>query len=93
MLIADCVAAIRSSFVLLCFQFKVDGKWHTWIDYDRFQDLARAYQESGGKKVFSSSDYTAQTPDWALFGASEQGFDPAETRFQRRNKGKDLSGC
>uniref|UniRef100_A0A3Q2YFM6 S-adenosyl-L-methionine-dependent tRNA 4-demethylwyosine synthase TYW1 n=1 Tax=Hippocampus comes TaxID=109280 RepID=A0A3Q2YFM6_HIPCM len=74
-------------------KFKVNGKWHTWIDYDRFQDLARAYQESGGEKVFSSSDYTAQTPDWALFGASEQGFDPAETRFQRRNKGKDLSGC
>ncbi|XP_049582868.1 S-adenosyl-L-methionine-dependent tRNA 4-demethylwyosine synthase TYW1 [Syngnathus scovelli] len=74
-------------------KFKVDGKWHTWIDYDRFQDLAKAHQESGGLEAFSSSDYVARTPDWALFGASQQGFDPAETRFQRRNKGKDVSGC
>ncbi|XP_077422860.1 S-adenosyl-L-methionine-dependent tRNA 4-demethylwyosine synthase TYW1 [Vanacampus margaritifer] len=74
-------------------KFKVDGEWRTWIDYERFQDLVQAYQESSGQKVFSSSDYTARTPDWALFGASQQGFDPAETRFQRRNKGKDVSGC
>lgn len=24
--------------------FMVDGQWHTWIDYDRFQDLVRAGQ-------------------------------------------------
>ncbi|XP_061638248.1 S-adenosyl-L-methionine-dependent tRNA 4-demethylwyosine synthase TYW1 isoform X2 [Phyllopteryx taeniolatus] len=74
-------------------KFKVDGEWRTWIDYERFQDLARAQLESGGQKVFASSDYTAPTPDWALFGARERGFDPAESRFQRRNKGKDVSGC
>ncbi|XP_057684997.1 S-adenosyl-L-methionine-dependent tRNA 4-demethylwyosine synthase TYW1-like [Corythoichthys intestinalis] len=74
-------------------KFKVDGDWHTWIDYERFQDLARAHQESGGLSVFSSLDYMAPTPKWALFGAFEQGFDPADTRFQRRNKGKDISGC
>ncbi|XP_077578587.1 S-adenosyl-L-methionine-dependent tRNA 4-demethylwyosine synthase TYW1 [Stigmatopora nigra] len=74
-------------------KFKVDGEWHTWIDYERFQDLSRAHHESGGLAVFSSSDYMAPTPPWALFGARQQGFDPAETRFQRRNKGKDVSGC
>ncbi|XP_077467675.1 S-adenosyl-L-methionine-dependent tRNA 4-demethylwyosine synthase TYW1 [Stigmatopora argus] len=74
-------------------KFKVDGEWHTWIDYERFQDLSRAHHESGGLHVFSSSDYMAPTPHWALFGARQQGFDPVETRFQRRNKGKDVSGC
>ncbi|XP_061683404.1 S-adenosyl-L-methionine-dependent tRNA 4-demethylwyosine synthase TYW1 isoform X2 [Syngnathoides biaculeatus] len=74
-------------------KFKVDGEWRTWIDYERFQDLARAHLESGGRKAFSALDYTAPTPHWALFGAREQGFDPAESRFQRRNKGKDISGC
>ncbi|KAM8854365.1 S-adenosyl-L-methionine-dependent tRNA 4-demethylwyosine synthase TYW1 isoform 2-T2 [Synchiropus picturatus] len=69
-------------------KFKVDGEWWTWIDYDRFQDLVQTDQES-----FSALDYMAKTPTWALFGAHEQGFDPADTRFQRRNKTKDVSGC
>nr|XP_057936807.1 S-adenosyl-L-methionine-dependent tRNA 4-demethylwyosine synthase TYW1 isoform X2 [Doryrhamphus excisus] len=74
-------------------KFKNDGEWWTWIDYERFQDLVRAHEESGGHRSFSSMDYMARTPAWALFGAHEQGFDPVETRFQRRNKTKDLSGC
>lgn len=74
-------------------KFKVDGEWWTWIDYERFQELVQAFEESGGKQSFSASDYMAKTPRWALFGADEQGFDPADTRFQRRNKTKDISGC
>ncbi|KAM4566352.1 S-adenosyl-L-methionine-dependent tRNA 4-demethylwyosine synthase TYW1 [Odontesthes bonariensis] len=74
-------------------KFKVDGEWWTWINYERFQELAEAYEQSGGRRSFSASDYIAQTPRWALFGAHEQGFDPADTRFQRRNKTKDISGC
>ncbi|XP_039986879.1 S-adenosyl-L-methionine-dependent tRNA 4-demethylwyosine synthase TYW1 [Xiphias gladius] len=74
-------------------KFKVDGEWWTWIDYERFQELVRAHEESGGQRSFSASDYMAKTPSWALFGAREQGFDPADTRFQRRNKTKDISGC
>ncbi|KAM9801037.1 S-adenosyl-L-methionine-dependent tRNA 4-demethylwyosine synthase TYW1 isoform 2-T2 [Neosynchiropus ocellatus] len=69
-------------------KFKVDGEWWTWIDYDRFQDLVQTHQES-----FSALDYMAKTPGWALFGAHEQGFDPTDTRFQRRNKTQDVSGC
>lgn len=71
----------------------MDGEWWTWIDYERFQELVQAYDESGGQQTFSALDYVAKTPSWALFGAQEQGFDPAETRFQRRNKSKDISGC
>uniref|UniRef100_A0A671WMX0 tRNA-yW synthesizing protein 1 homolog (S. cerevisiae) n=1 Tax=Sparus aurata TaxID=8175 RepID=A0A671WMX0_SPAAU len=74
-------------------KFKVDGEWWTWIDYERFQELVQTHEESGGRQSFSALDYTAKTPSWALFGANEQGFDPADTRFQRRNKTKDISGC
>ncbi|KAM6988520.1 S-adenosyl-L-methionine-dependent tRNA 4-demethylwyosine synthase TYW1 [Tautogolabrus adspersus] len=74
-------------------KFKVDGEWWTWIDYERFQELVQVHEESEGQKSFSALDYIAKTPSWALFGACEQGFDPADTRFQRRNKTKDISGC
>ncbi|XP_059187835.1 S-adenosyl-L-methionine-dependent tRNA 4-demethylwyosine synthase TYW1 isoform X2 [Centropristis striata] len=74
-------------------KFKVDGEWWTWIDYERFQELVQAHEESGGQRGFSALDYMSKTPSWALFGAREQGFDPVDTRFQRRNKTKDISGC
>ncbi|KAM9318067.1 S-adenosyl-L-methionine-dependent tRNA 4-demethylwyosine synthase TYW1 isoform 2-T2 [Pholidichthys leucotaenia] len=74
-------------------KFKVDGEWWTWINYERFHELVQAYNESGGQQGFSALDYIAKTPSWALFGAQEQGFDPADTRFQRRNKTKDITGC
>ncbi|KAL2095769.1 hypothetical protein ACEWY4_007917 [Coilia grayii] len=74
-------------------KFKVDGEWWTWIDYERFQELIQAYEESGGAKTFSALDYMARTPSWALFGAGERGFDPADTRYQRKSKTKDISGC
>ncbi|TMS07725.1 S-adenosyl-L-methionine-dependent tRNA 4-demethylwyosine synthase [Larimichthys crocea] len=74
-------------------KFKTDGEWWTWIDYERFQELVQLHEESGGQRSFSALDYAAKTPSWALFGAHEQGFDPTDTRFQRRNKTKDVSGC
>uniref|UniRef100_A0A672LQ32 tRNA 4-demethylwyosine synthase (AdoMet-dependent) n=1 Tax=Sinocyclocheilus grahami TaxID=75366 RepID=A0A672LQ32_SINGR len=74
-------------------KFKVDGKWWTWIDYERFQELIQEYEESGGTKSFSAMDYMSKTPSWAIFGAGERGFDPLDTRFQRKNKTKDISGC
>ncbi|XP_050002226.1 S-adenosyl-L-methionine-dependent tRNA 4-demethylwyosine synthase TYW1 isoform X2 [Alexandromys fortis] len=74
-------------------KFKVSGEWWTWIDYSRFRELVLQYEESGGAKTFSASDYMARTPRWALFGARERGFDPKDTRYQRKNKAKDVSGC
>ncbi|XP_044528972.1 S-adenosyl-L-methionine-dependent tRNA 4-demethylwyosine synthase TYW1-like [Gracilinanus agilis] len=74
-------------------KFKIDGEWWTWIDYDRFQELIQEYENSHGLKTFSAKDYVAKTPHWAVFGASERGFDPKDTRFQRKNKSKDISGC
>lgn len=55
------------------------GRWHTWIDYERFQDLVA---ENGGSNI-NSEDYMAVTPDWAVYGAEEGGFDPAETRVKK----------
>ncbi len=80
-------------FFPVCLQFKVDGEWWTWIDYERFQELILEYEESEGTKSFSAMDYMAKTPSWAIFGARERGFEPSDTRFQRKNKTKDISGC
>jgi len=65
------------------------GKWRTWIDYDRFHELVQRFYSTG--EGFESSDYLADTPDWALWGAVEEGFDPGETRFKRvRTKKADV---
>ena len=32
-------------------KFLVDGEWHTWIDYDKFHQLAEAHRVSGGTQV------------------------------------------
>eukprot|EP00053_Salpingoeca_punica_P015214 m.139375 g.139375 ORF g.139375 m.139375 type:complete len:805 (-) comp16653_c4_seq1:262-2676(-) len=81
-------------FLIAHKKFKVDGRWHTWIDYDRFHDLVAAGQP------FTSMDYLAPTPEWAVMGHAARGFDPQETRFHRRAKPStdpekkiDLSGC
>lgn len=74
-------------------KFKVENEWWTWIDYERFQELIRTYEKSGGTETFTALDYMAKTPSWALFGSTERGFDPVDTRFQRKNKTKDISGC
>lgn len=102
------VSLVRDQFALLCLhshcfvfcfclhislQFKVDGEWWTWIDYERFHELIQQYNESNGAKTFTALDYMAKTPSWAVFGARERGFDPSDTRFLRKNKTKDISGC
>jgi len=59
-------------------EFFVDGHWHTWIDFDKFQDLVEA------KAPFTAADYILPTPSWAIFGADEHGFDPEENRLKSR---------
>lgn len=73
-------------------KFKVNGKWHTWIDYDKFQKLYKEYMESEGEKKFTSDQYMVPTPSWALFQSKEKGFDPAETRFHRKGKANRNDG-
>jgi tRNA wybutosine-synthesizing protein 1 len=68
-------------------RFLVEGQWHTWIDYPKFDELIAAYYESNGSKTFTSTDYLAPTPDWALYKSSERGFDPVESRYRRTKTG------
>ncbi|KAM8975637.1 S-adenosyl-L-methionine-dependent tRNA 4-demethylwyosine synthase TYW1-like [Pelodytes ibericus] len=74
-------------------KFKIGSEWWTWIDYEKFQDLVQTYEKSGGIQKFTALDYMSRTPEWALFRSRERGFDPVDTRFQRKNKTKDISGC
>ena len=68
-------------------KFKVDGVWHTWIDYPKFHQLVREYHASGKTKTFTSQDYMAPTPSWALYKSEEHGFDPVESRWKRNKAG------
>lgn len=65
-------------------RFFRDGTWHTWINYEKFQDLAAA------GAPFGAEDYMLPTPRWAVFGQPEGGFDPRQTRVKkvRRHPGK-----
>lgn len=60
-------------------------RWRTWIDYDRFHDLAEKHS-TDPTFSFGVEDFSAPTPDWALAGAAEEGFDPTDTRHFRKQK-------
>lgn len=63
-------------------KFKSDeGVWKTWIDYPRFHELFQRYLATG--ETFTALDYARATPEWAVFGSSDRGFDPCETRWRR----------
>lgn len=62
-------------------RFKINGKWHTHIDYPKFFELL----ESG--EPFGPMDYIAETPEWAYFGSEAQGFNPEDIRHR---KGKPI---
>lgn len=68
-------------------RFKVDGIWHTWIDYPKFNELVQEYYRTNGTFTFTSVDYRAPTPDWALYKSPERGFDPIESRWRRNKAG------
>lgn len=62
-------------------RFKVEGKWHTRIDYVRFFECL----ESG--EAFRPEDYMGpETPEWATWGNG--GFDPRDERVFRKGKNK-----
>ncbi|KMZ80122.1 hypothetical protein PVIIG_01902 [Plasmodium vivax India VII] len=64
-------------------KFKINDKWHTWIDYDMFQWLVRQ------NKDFTAVDYCAETPAWAVMGAEERGFNPCDERVYTKGKNKN----
>lgn len=58
-------------------RFKIDGRWHTVIDYKRFFELLESGEE------FGPLDYVAPTEEWAVYGSSEGGFSPEDVRHRR----------
>lgn len=59
-------------------KFKINDKWHTHIDYPKFFELL----ESG--EDFCDMDYVKETPPWAIWGSKEAGFNPDDTRYDRK---------
>jgi tRNA wybutosine-synthesizing protein 1 len=65
-------------------KFKRGDDWYTWIDFPKFLTLFAESQKTGTS--FSSLDYMARTPDWAIFGKGipgDGGFNPAETHYRK----------
>ncbi|SCN44690.1 tRNA-YW synthesizing protein, putative [Plasmodium malariae] len=62
--------------------FKINNKWCTWINYEKFHLLVKE------KKDFTAIDYCLETPSWALIGAPERGFNPADQRVYTKGKNK-----
>ena len=71
-------------------KFKISNEWYTFIDYEKFQKLVKEFENNGTE--FTSMDYIAKTPAWALYGSKEAGFDPQDLRHMRKKK-KEISGC
>ncbi|KAL2267053.1 hypothetical protein VTJ83DRAFT_4330 [Remersonia thermophila] len=63
-------------------KFRVNGRWHTLIDYDRFFELL---EEKGPDGDFGPEDYMGPpTPEWATWGNG--GFDPRDQRVDRKGR-------
>ncbi|KAI5956950.1 YPO7 [Candida jiufengensis] len=59
-------------------KFKINGIWHTHINYPKFFELLESGQE------FVDIDYIKPTPEWATWGSNEAGFNPEDTRWDRK---------
>lgn len=59
-------------------KFKINGLWHTHIDYPRFFELLKSGKE------FVDLDYVKPTPEWAVWGSEQAGFNPDDTKFDRK---------
>jgi len=64
-------------------RFKINDKWCTRIDYDRFFECLESGNEFGPEDYVDKSG----TPEWALWGHG--GFDPRDERVYRKGKKKE----
>ena len=65
-----------------------DGRWMTHIDYDKFIDCVRRWEQSNGEADFGVEEYWSETPHWALYDSTEAGFNPTEARQLTTRPGK-----
>jgi tRNA wybutosine-synthesizing protein 1 len=57
--------------------------------------IVYAFWQVAGGTQFSSEDYMAKTPAWAVYGSAEGGFDPNEVRVKKERRhgiSKPVSG-
>ncbi|ORC88219.1 putative radical SAM domain protein [Trypanosoma theileri] len=66
-------------------RFRLDGQWHTWIDFDKFN---RMILDPVLSSTITADGYLRPTPAWALSDSEGEGFDPTQTRHisTRRQK-------
>lgn len=86
-----CVNFVASLFIHIGLSLNY-GSSHLLIgpwDCNYFDQIAAG-------KSFSSEDYLAETPSWAVYGALEGGFDPNEVRVKKERRhgpSADSGGC
>lgn len=65
-------------------RFYKQGRYHTLIDYEKFFECL----ESG--KEFGPEDYIGEaTPEWAVWGSGNGGFNPEDERVDRKGRKKE----
>lgn len=75
---------------LQCILMKVSCRFGNPLIIVSFQ--IQKYDSMGGQASFTALDYMSPTPEWAVLGHSQRGFDPDETRWHRK-KNKEMGGC
>ncbi|ESL07949.1 hypothetical protein TRSC58_04356 [Trypanosoma rangeli SC58] len=71
-------------------KFKIDGIWHTWIDFEKFNAMVLDPVLS---KQITSNTYLRPTPLWALPESSAEGFDPSQTRHVTARRLKHMTAA
>ena len=67
-------------FLIASKKFYINDQWYTHIDYDKFFKLLASGES------FDKMDYIAATPEWAYFGSEQGGFNPDDTRWNRKEE-------
>eukprot|EP00727_Mastigamoeba_balamuthi_P005109 m51a1_g14597 hypothetical protein (645) ;mRNA; f:1169911-1171979 len=58
-----------------------DGRgWNTWIDHDRFLELAAREAAGEAPGAVAAHAYSQRTPEWAVFGSPERGTNPDDRK-------------
>ncbi|KAG8344121.1 putative Radical SAM superfamily Wyosine base formation [Trypanosoma vivax] len=58
-------------------RFKIDGQWHTWIDFEKFNAMVL---DASRCAEIAADNYLFPTPEWALVNGNTEGFDPSQSR-------------
>ncbi|KEG13904.1 putative radical SAM domain protein [Trypanosoma grayi] len=69
-------------------RFKINGIWHTWIDFEHFN--AMVLDPILSARIVADG-YLRPTPSWALPESEGEGFDPAQTRHVTAKRQKYLA--